>query len=105
MSESWLRSEHKSNGWPARATRLLVLVLALAAVMAAQDVSDVEPSTDDSFITSRIELVPVDGAILEWKGQQYPGQIEIKARAGGLVMISELDPESYLVGIREVPAE
>lgn len=105
MSESWLRSEHKSNGWPARGTRLLVLVLALTAVMAAQDVSDVEPSTDDSFITSRIDLVPVDGAVLEWKGQQYPGRIEIKARAGGLVMISELEPETYLVGIREVPAE
>lgn len=90
------------SGWPGRFARPLALVLAFASVSAAQDV---EPSDADTFTVGRIEFVPVDGSTIRWKNQSYPGTIEVDARSGGLVVITEIEPEAYLIGIREVPSE
>ncbi len=102
MSENWLRSEHKSNVLPDRFIRPLIFVLAFASLGAAQDV---EPSSDESFVTGSIDLVAVDDATIGWDGRQYPGRFEVDGRSGGLVIINEVEPERYLIGIREVPAE
>jgi len=102
LSGSWLRSEHKSNVLPDRFVRPLILVLAFVSLGAAQDV---EPSSDESFTTDRIELVAVDDVAVGWNDQQYPGRFIVDGRTSGLVIINEVEPERYLVGIREVPAE
>ncbi len=77
-------------------------MLAFASLGAAQEV---EPSSDESFTTDRIELVAVDDVTVGWDGQQYPGRFIVDGRTSGLVIINEVEPERYLVGIREVPAE
>ncbi len=102
MSASWLHSEHKSNALLDRFVRPLIFVLAFASLGAAQDV---EPSSDESFTTDRIELVAVDDVTVGWNGQHYPGRFIVDGRTSGLVIINEVEPERYLVGIREVPAE
>lgn len=102
LSGNWLRSEHKSNVLPDKFIRPLVFVLAFVSLGAAQDV---EASSDESFVTGRIDLVAVGDSTIGWDGQEYPGRFEVDGRSGGLVIINEVEPERYLVGIREVPAE
>lgn len=102
LSGSWLRSEHKSNVLPGRFIRPFIFVFAFASLGAAQDV---EPSPDASFMADRIELVAADGVTVGWNDQEYPGRFVVDGRTSGLVIINEVEPEHYLVGIREVPAE
>ncbi len=52
----------------------------------------------------RIELVPGDGTVIELGYGRHTGMLEVSAGDGGLGVVEEIPLESYLLGIREVPA-
>jgi stage II sporulation protein D len=52
----------------------------------------------------RIELVPAGGSVIELGYGRHTGTLEVSAGDGGLGVVEEIPLESYLLGIREVPA-
>ena len=94
-----------SSGFPIRSVAAFVLTVGLLFGQPSLALAQSASVAADVFSASSIELVPVDGATIEWRGRTYPGTMQIKPGGGGLVLISELEPEAYLEGIREVPTE
>lgn len=66
--------------------------------------SDVLPEGDpqDRLVYERLTLVPVSGRI-GFDLYEYSAPIEVRSAADGLVVVEHVDPETYLLGIDEMP--
>lgn len=58
---------------------------------------------DDALVGQVVEIVGVGGPI-EFEGRYYPGRFLVRASGDRVVLVELVDPETYLRGIREMPA-
>ncbi len=83
-----------------RARRTAIAVTAAVAALALHP----SPAAADDTITGQIvEIVGVDGPI-EFGGRAYSGRFQVRAVSGRIVLVEIVDPDTYMRGIREVPA-
>ncbi len=74
----------------------LVLLLLLPAVPAAS-------MQDPAAIYESVEIIPADGTTLMWRDRRYAGELRVGSASDGLVLTEIVEPESYLLGLQEVP--
>ncbi len=75
----------------------------LCAVALALPVTPAAAQQDPPAVYDVIEVVPQEGAVLEWNGRRYAGSFEVRHERDGLVLVERVEPEAYLLGIQEVP--
>jgi stage II sporulation protein D len=66
----------------------------------------VPPASAEESLTGRYEevvLVPVDGSTITSGFRTYAGSLRVSGHDDGLALVEEVDPETYLTGIQEVP--
>lgn len=83
------------------AASVLVVLLGLPVGSGAAVAQD-RPEDVQGYHQS-VELVPAGEEVLRWDGNRYGGRLEVRAGADGLVVVEHLPPETYLLGIQEVP--
>ncbi len=86
-----------------RARRLAAVVTALVVTTASISGTAAGQEEPPVAFHGRVELIPHDGTSLWWDTHRYAGALRIDGRRDGLVLVERLDPETYLLGIREVP--
>jgi SpoIID/LytB domain protein len=74
----------------------LTIALALTALPAAAQ-------EDPPAVYDTIEIVPVDGTVLQWRDRRYAGRLVVDGASDGLVLTELVAPEAYLLGLQEVP--
>lgn len=63
-----------------------------------------DPVLADETLTGHVvEIVGVDGPI-EFNGRHYSGKFQLRASGNRVVLVEVVDPDTYMRGIREVPA-
>lgn len=81
---------------------MVAAVLATTTLAATTTSTEANPEPQPLF-GDRIEVVAPDGALLRIGDDLYEGPLVILPRGDGVTTIEVLDPEEYLLGIREVP--
>ena len=78
----------------------IVGIVAIAVLIGA---TPVVAQTDDTVSATEIVLEPLDGARVVIGGREYTGTLTLTAHDGGISIVEQVDVDSYLLGIREVP--
>ncbi len=80
-------------------TSLVVSALVVGAGLPA----GAQATADETFEATTIEFVPTGQARLFWDGRPFGGTLIVTAHRDGASVVEQVDPDTYLKGIREVP--
>jgi SpoIID/LytB domain protein len=62
-----------------------------------------EADPDDRFVYANLTLTPKAGSHIGFSLYEYSGPIEVRSAPDGLVVVEHVAPETYLLGIDEMP--
>lgn len=80
--------------------RRLLAALVVAAILATTPAA---ARVDPPGLYEEVSLLPAPGRALDWQNTRYAGRLIVRGAPDGLVVAELVDPETYLLGIQEVP--
>lgn len=81
--------------------RFSLAVLVAALVLAG---APAHAQADDALFADEVTVVGVDGSPIAFDGRRYAGTFTVRAVGDRVVLTERVDPDTYMRGIREVPA-